>query len=197
MPLAVQPYPDHLVKIIQHGELGPILLRPIKPEDELLYASFLGRVTQNDLRLRFFAPSKGLTHNFLARLTQIDYAREMAFVAIDRHGELLGVSRFAADPDYEKAEYAVLVRSDLKGLGLGWKLMCQLIETAKASGLKEITGDVLAENVTMLKMCRSLGFAIETAEEDPSMRLVVLELDQMAGPITSPPASPLTGPPRR
>ena len=87
-----------------------------------------------------FMPVREFSHEFLARMTQIDYAREMAFIALRPDGagdlELLGVARFFADPDYEKAEYAVLVRSDLKGLGLGWLLMQHLISYAKSEGLK-------------------------------------------------------------
>jgi acetyltransferase len=110
-------------------------------------------------------------------MTQIDYAREMAFVAIAKEsGELLGVVRFVADPDYTRGEYAVSVRSDLKGRGLGWKLMQHLIAYARAEGLQEIHGQVLATNATMLKMCSELGFEIEPTEADIGLRLVRLRL---------------------
>ena len=79
---------------------------------------------------------------------------------------MLGVARFFADPDYEKAEYAVLVRSDLKGLGLGWLLMQHLISYAKSEGLKTLYGSVLSENVNMLKMCSELGFSVSRNSED-------------------------------
>ena len=95
---------------------GTVHIRPIRPEDEALYADFFADVTAEDQRLRFFGAGPNLSHRFLARLTQIDYAREMAFVAIAQEtGALLGVVRLVADPDYTRAEYAVLVRSDLKG----------------------------------------------------------------------------------
>ena len=157
--------------------VGDVVLRPIRPEDETLYAAFLAHVTQDDLRLRLFAPHKDLSHKFIARLTQIDYAREMAFVALSKAtGELLGVSRFAADPDYVRAEYAILVRSDLKGKGLGWTLMQQLIDYARATGIREMFGTVLAVNTNMLKMCRELGFTVEVDPGDASLRNVRLTL---------------------
>jgi Mg2+-importing ATPase len=104
--------------------IGGLLIRPIRPEDERLYEAFLAHVTPQDLRLRLFSAQRQLSHRFLASMTQIDYAREIAFVAISQSsGELLGEVRFIADPDYTRAEYAVIIRSDLKGLGLGWQLM--------------------------------------------------------------------------
>ena len=179
IPLSVKPYPEHWEKRVELPSVGSILMRPILPEDETLYEAFLARVTPADMRLRFFAAHKGLSHKFLARLTQIDYAREIAFVALaEASGELLGVSRFAADPDYERAEYAVLVRSDLKGRGLGWLLMRHLIDYATATGLRELSGSVLAENVTMLKMCREIGFSVTVEPGDPSVRHVSLGIAQ-------------------
>ena len=123
------------------------------------------------------APMKSLSFGFLARLTQIDYAREMAFVALDRQsGALLGVARHTADPDLARADYAVLVRSDLKGRGLGWALMSHLIAHARARGIGVLHGDVLTENTTMLNMCADLGFEIKAVPDDPTMREVVLPL---------------------
>jgi acetyltransferase len=133
-----------------------------------------------DIRLRMFMPVREFSHEFLARMTQIDYGREMAFIALRPDGagdqESLGVVRFFADPDYEKAEYAVLVRSDLKGLGLGWLLMEHLITYAKSEGLKTIHGSVLFENVNMLKMCRELGFTVSHNPDDEMVYTVTLDL---------------------
>ncbi len=127
--------------------------------------------------MRFFTARPDLSHGFLARLTQIDYAREMAFIALARDtGELLGVARFVADPDYTRGEYAILVRSDLKGQGLGWRLMQHLIDYARAEGLEELYGHVLAENTTMLGMCRQLGFTIAAEPDDPGVRRVRIGL---------------------
>ena len=130
-------------------------MRPIRPEDEPLIHEFLRHVTTQDLRLRFFAPMKEFTHEFIARLTQLDYARAMAFVAFDEaSNEMVGVVRIHSDSIYESGEYAILLRSDLKGRGLGWALMQLIIEYAKSEGLKTISGEVLQENTVMLEMCR-------------------------------------------
>ena len=101
----------------------------------------------------------------------------MAFVALDKEQKkLLGVARLAADPDYVKGEYAIIVRSDLKGTGIGWALMRHLIHYAEKEGLRELVGDVLASNQRMLEMCRALGFEIGADPEDMSIRKVRLEL---------------------
>ncbi len=127
--------------------------------------------------MRFFTAKPDLSFKFLARLTQIDYAREMAFVAIAADtGELLGVARLIADPDYTKAEYGVLVRSDLKAKGLGWRLMQHLIAYAQHEKLDELYGEVLASNTTMLQMCAEMGFEIGTDARDAGIRTVRLKL---------------------
>jgi acetyltransferase len=176
-PMSIRPYPSVWEKRVTIGGIGEVRLRPILPEDERLYAGFLGRLEPGDIRMRLLAPVRELSHAFIARLTQIDYAREMAFVALDpAEQELLGVVRLHADPDYVRAEYAAIVRSDLKGKGLGWQMMEHLIAYARAEGIAELHGDVLAENTTMLAMCRALGFDIGPDPDDPAVRRVVLRL---------------------
>jgi acetyltransferase len=86
------------------------------------------------------------------------------------------VSRLSADPEYERAEFAVIVRSDLKGKGLGWSLMQQLIAYAQHEGLSEIFGSVLHENTTMLRLCRELGFSVDADPDDHLLRRVSLRL---------------------
>jgi acetyltransferase len=173
--MSIRPYPWRIEA--DCGSIGPILIRPIRPEDEPLYEAFFAAVTAEDRRLRFFGAQSDLSHGFLARLTQIDYAREMAFVATSKTtGTLLGVARLIADPDYMRAEYAILIRSDLKGHGLGWRLMQQLIAYGKAEGLQELHGSVLAGNSTMLQMCQELGFTAEADSGDAGVRRVVLKL---------------------
>jgi acetyltransferase len=178
-PMAIRPYPAKWQTDATVEGVGGVLIRPIRPEDEPLYEAFFDKVTMQDRRLRLFTPTKHLTHGFLARLTQIDYAREIAFVAIARSsGELLGVVRYAADPDLQHGEFAVLVRSDLKGHGLGWRLMLHLIDYAKAENLQALTGMVLEENDGMLKMCDEMGFKRVTRLGDPGVVHVRLELRQ-------------------
>jgi len=165
---AVRPYPTQWERHLQVKDNWRIFARPIRPEDEPTIHEFLRHVTAEDLRLRFFAPMKEFTHEFIARLTQLDYARAMAFVAFEETtNEMVGVVRIHSDSVYESGEYAILLRSDLKGRGLGWALMQLIIEYAKAERLKTISGDVLQENVVMLEMCRNLGFEVKT---DPTER---------------------------
>jgi acetyltransferase len=160
---AVRPYPSQWQRHIEMKDGRRVFVRPIRPEDEPLIHEFLRHVTPEDLRLRFFAPMKEFTHQFIARLTQLDYARAMAFVALDEiTKKLIGVVRIHSDSVYEGGEYAILLRSDLKGRGLGWAMMQLIIEYAKFEGLKTISGDVLTENTVMLAMCRSLGFEVRS-----------------------------------
>jgi acetyltransferase len=120
------------------------------------------------LRLRFFTPIRNLSHRFAARLTQIDYDREMALVAL-QGGTVLGIARFFADPDRDKAEYAVAVRTDWHGRGIGYLLMTRLIEVARQWGIGELVGDVLHDNEPMLAMCRELGFTLMHDRADASV----------------------------
>jgi acetyltransferase len=160
---AVRPYPSQWQRHLEIKDGWRVFVRPIRPEDEPLIHEFLRHVTSQDLRLRFFAPMNEFTHQFIARLTQLDYARAMAFVAFDQAThEMIGVVRIHSDSIYETGEYAILLRSDLKGRGLGWALMQLIIEYAKSEGLKAISGEVLQENTVMLEMCRSLGFEVRT-----------------------------------
>ena len=158
-----------------------VLIRPIRPEDEALYAPFFAEVTDQDLRLRFFAPIKEFSHAFVARLTQLDYARAMAFIAIDASGAMLGVVRLHANANYDAAEYAVLVRSDFKGRGLGWLLMQTMIDYASAEGLQTVEGQVLQDNTTMIAMCRELGFAVAPDPQDPDLYVVKLKVPKRVG----------------
>ena len=158
---AVRPYPSQWQRHIEARDGWRLFVRPIRPEDEPVIHEFLRHVTSHDLRLRFFAAIKEFSHEFVARLTQLDYARAMAFVAFDEAtGEMVGAVRIHSDSIYRSGEYAILLRSDLKGRGLGWALMQLIIEYARSEGLKVISGDVLAENTTMLDLCRDLGFEV-------------------------------------
>src|SRR5262245_42923312 len=174
---AIRPYPKEWERRTELRDGAKILVRPVRPEDEPLYGPFFAAVTQQDLRLRFFAPVKEFGHTFIARFTQIDYARAMAFIALEESsGKMLGVVRLHADANYERGEYAILVRSDLKGRGLGYMLMQMIIEYARAEGLKTIEGQVLAENTAMLAMCRELGFEIAADPGDPEACIVKLAI---------------------
>jgi acetyltransferase len=177
LPLAIRPYPEKYKTEFAVEGVGAVDVRPVHPSDEALYEKFFSLISPDDVRMRFFTPRVSLSHAFLARLTQIDYAREIAFVAIAREtGDLLGVVRLVLDSDLERGEYGILVRSDLKGKGFGWKLMNHLIDYSRQEGIKEITGLVLAENTTMIGMARKLGFSVGVDRDAPGAMQVKLEL---------------------
>ncbi|AWM88141.1 bifunctional acetate--CoA ligase family protein/GNAT family N-acetyltransferase [Microvirga sp. 17 mud 1-3] len=178
---AVRPYPKEWERVVALRNGREAFVRPVRPEDEEEFRRFFEQVTPEDLRLRFFAPVRDFSHTFLARLTQIDYARAIAFVAFDREtGEMMGAVRLHADANHETGEYAILLRSDLKGIGLGWSLMRMMIEWAKVEGLRVIEGQVLRENATMLDMCRQLGFSIRNDPHDPDLRVVTLPVAEFS-----------------
>jgi RimJ/RimL family protein N-acetyltransferase len=165
---------------IRHDVLADgmrVLVRPLRPQDGALYPEFIAHVTLDDTRLRFFAPIRELSEQRIAELTQLDYTRAMAFIAIaEVSGEMLGVVRLHLDPDGRSGEYAVIVRSAMKGHGLGWLLMRRMIDYARAIGLPRIHGQVLAENTTMLNMCRDLGFHVADDPSSRDIKVVTLEL---------------------
>jgi acetyltransferase len=177
---AVRPYPKEWERELTLDGGLHVFVRPVRPEDEEQVIEFVRHVTPEDLRLRFFAPIRDFSHSFIARLIQIDYAREMDFIAIDvKSGAMIGAVRLHADANHETGEYAILVRSDLKGRGLGWTLMQLIIEWARAENLRVIGGQVLRENTTMLEICRKLGFGIRTDPDDPEIKIVTLPLAAM------------------
>jgi acetyltransferase len=166
-----EPYPQDLDSVEQLRDGTALRLRPLRPEDEPLLHDLAGHMSPEDLRLRFFTPVRGLTHAVAARLSQLDYDREMALLA-QHEGLALGVAHFFADPDRLQAEYAIAVRSDWKGRGVGFLLMTRLIELAGRWGIGELVGEVLRENEPMLQMCRELGFVIIPDPNDSAIALV-------------------------
>jgi RimJ/RimL family protein N-acetyltransferase len=173
-----RPYPSQWERHLVLGDGWKVFARPIRPDDEPLILHLLQHVSREDLRLRFFDSIKEFSHPFLVRLTQLDYAHAMAFVAFDEAGDdILGAVRVHADPAGETGEYAILLRSDLKGHGLGWALMQMMIEYGKSEGLAQIVGQILQENSVMLKMCRELGFEVKTNPDDLGVCDVTLVLD--------------------
>lgn len=174
--LAIRPYPvewDRLMTLKGRA----IQVRPVRPEDEGLFAAFFAEIDPEDVRLRFFTPMKHFSHAFLARLTQLDYARAIAFVAIDANTEqMLGAVRLHADANHESGEFGILVRSDIKGVGLGYALMRLMLDWAKAEGIERVEGTVLTENRAMLAVCRRLGFEAKADPDDPSVMKVTLRL---------------------
>jgi acetyltransferase len=180
--LAISPYPQELGSVERLRDGTVLRMRPLRPEDEPMLVDFAAHMSREDLRLRFFTTVPGLTHTVAARLSQLDYDRELGLVA-ERDGVALGVAHFFADPDKLRAEYAVAVRSDWKGRGVGFALMTRLIEIARQCGIGELTGEVLLENEPMLQMCRELGFGITAHPNDPSIVLVGSRLAMQQPPV--------------
>jgi GNAT superfamily N-acetyltransferase len=155
-----------------------VFVRPTGPKDEPLIRDLLGHVSKEDLRLRFFDSIKEFSHQFIAKLTDLDGLRAIAFVAFDEvSSETLGLVWLYCDSVYESGEYAILLRSDLKGRGLGWTLMQLIIEHAKSKDLKQMCGQILQENAVMLKMCRELGFKVKADTKDRGVCDVTLALE--------------------
>jgi acetyltransferase len=174
---AIRPYPKEWERTLTLRDGQRFSVRPVRPEDESLYEDFFRHVSPDDMRLRFFGLVKDVGHAFIARLTQIDYGRSIALLALDEgSGALIGVVRLHADPDHRNGEYAILLRSDCKGIGLGWALMELIIEYARKEGLGRITGQVLRDNVIMLSMCRELGFEVTEDRDDRNLFVVSLDL---------------------
>jgi acetyltransferase len=174
--LAIAPYPQDLTSTEVLRDGAALRVRPLRPEDEPLLHGLAAHMSAEDLRLRFFTPVRGLTHTVAARLSQLDYDREMALLA-ERDGTALGVAHFFADPNRLRAEYAIAVRSDWKGRGVGFLLMTRLIAIARQWGIDELVGEVMRENEPMLQMCRELGFVITPDLSNPPLVLVRKSLD--------------------
>ena len=163
--LAIRPYPKEYEQQCQLKDGKHILLRPILPEDEPAHKTFISHVSEDDLYKRFFSEVSEFNHEALAKFTQIDYDREMAFVAVD-NGMIIGVARALSDTDNKEAEFAILVRSDMKGMGLGGILMTKLINYAKQRGLYTLTGMTMPTNRGMITLAQKMGFDIDVQLAD-------------------------------
>ncbi|HNP63222.1 MAG TPA: GNAT family N-acetyltransferase, partial [Woeseiaceae bacterium] len=176
--LAIRPYPKELEENVDLGDGRTLLLRPIVPEDGPALQAAFSRLSEEEIRNRFFAPLKFLSHLTAARFTQIDYDRHMALVLTERgipgESEIHAVVRLIEDPDRELAEFAIVVERKLTGHGLGTHLLRRVIEYASERGIGEIYGDVLSDNERMLKLCRKLGFSCSRESGDAGVVRVSL-----------------------
>ncbi|WP_029896379.1 bifunctional acetate--CoA ligase family protein/GNAT family N-acetyltransferase [Desulfohalovibrio reitneri] len=175
--LAIRPYPSELEECVKLKDGQQVTIRPIRPEDAPAHLEFVRKLDPDDLRLRFF----GTVHEFefadMPRFTQIDYDREMAFIATtERRGEpvTLGVVRTSTSPDNEKAEFAIIVASEMKGQGLGSLLFDKMIRYTASRGTKWLTGETMPENKAMAKLAEKFGFEVNINYEDD---LVTMRLD--------------------
>ncbi|BCK87606.1 protein lysine acetyltransferase Pat [Sideroxyarcus emersonii] len=177
--MAIYPYPTHLVSQWQLADGTDITIRPIRPEDAALVKRFVHDLSEESKYFRFMNSVQELTEDMLARLTQLDYSREMALIAVvDEAGvEVeIGVARYAINPDGNTCEFALVIADNMAGKGLGQKLMVSLMEAARSKGLSTIEGEVLNNNHRMLKLMTRLGFAIKSSEDDPAVMKVTKPL---------------------
>jgi acetyltransferase len=178
--LAIRPYPSELEEEILLPDGRRLLLRPIRPEDEPSLRRAFTKLTPEEVRLRFFGPMSALDHATAARLTQIDYEREMALVLTDPGcagvTDIYGVVRLIADADNERAEFAIIVGKPITGLGLGKLMMRRILDYARQRGIREVFGEVLRENRAMLGLAKSLGFEQKRQPDEPGTVRVSLGL---------------------
>ena len=163
--LAIRPYPVEWEERTQLSNGQSVLLRAVLPEDEPAHQAFLLQVSDQDRYNRFFSDVV-INHEKLAHMMQIDYDREMAFIAVADNKEILAVVRAILDPDTNIAEFAILVRSDLKGLGLGHLLMGKMIHYARTKSIQELSGITMPTNRGMITLARKLGFSVKVQLED-------------------------------
>lgn len=179
--LAIRPYPQELEEEITFSG-RPLTLRPIRPEDEPQHRELFKHLEPEDIRFRFFGALREPVHADLARFAQIDYDREMAIIATrqtaDGGAETLGVARAQADPDNAIAEFSIVIRSDLKGLGLGSTLLTKIIAYCRSRGTIELVGQVKSDNHRMLALARESGFKRKTQSEAGVVEVGLLLQDQ-------------------
>jgi len=183
--LAIRPYPQHLEEQVELKDGQFCLFRPILPEDEPLLRDFISQVTKEDLYYRYFSEINEFTHEDLANMTQIDYDREMAIVAV-REGEegpeIIGVTRAISDADNIDAEFSVLVRSDLKGLGMGRRLLEKMIRYTRHHGLQQLNGITMPHNRGMITLARKLNFHVDIQLDEGIVSLKLPLQNEIASP---------------
>ncbi|WP_262963791.1 bifunctional acetate--CoA ligase family protein/GNAT family N-acetyltransferase [Methylobacter psychrophilus] len=179
--MAIHPYPYQLTQNFQLANGANITIRPIRPEDAVLEKDFHNRLSERTKYFRFMQALQELTPEMMVRFTQIDYDREMAFVAVTEDANLpseLGVGRYLMNPDGNSVEFALVVADDCQCLGIGSRIMRALIQTAKSKGMLFFEGEVLVINTPMLSLVKKLGFSIETIPDDSEVVRVVKDLRQ-------------------
>ena len=181
--MAIHPYPSHLVQEWEQPNGMVITIRPIRPEDAEMEQEFVKAMSDESRYYRFMDTLRELTQSMLVRFTQIDYDREMAFVAVGQDGafsqQILGVVRAIASPDQSDAEFAILVRSDLKGLGLGKLMMEKIVRYARERGIGQLSGMTMPSNRGMIDLAKRLGFKIDIQLEDGIVNMELPCADQV------------------
>ena len=186
-PLAIPPYPTEWIR--HHDASGqPIVIRPVRPEDAEAHEAFFARLSPEDVRYRFFSAIRALSAEQIGRLTQVDYEREMALLAVRPTapgalvGETVGVARLVREMDSGEAEFAVVVQGDAKGAGVASALMRQLLDWGRSKGVREVVGQILADNAPMLAFIRRLGFQVKRCKDDADIMEARLALEPPPAP---------------
>ncbi len=177
--MAIHPYPYELTQHYRLNNGVSMCIRPIRPEDAVLEQDFVRRLSERSKYFRFMQTIQSLTPEMLVRFTQIDYDREMAFVAVTEDVAMpneLGVGRYMINPDGYSAEFAIVVSDDCQRLGIGVIIMNSLIESARRKGLKQLEGEVLTVNKGMLALATKLGFRTESIVDDFEVVRVIKDL---------------------
>jgi acetyltransferase len=172
--LIIAPYPNQYESDWMLRDGTPVLLRPMKPEDEPLVSDFLGKCSEETIYFRYFKLIKNWTHEMLIRFTQNDYDRELGLMAIGLPPGpevMMGVSRMVMAADRSKAEFAVIIADPWQAKGLGPKLVERITDIAREQGVKLLTGDVLAQNQPMLEMVKRLGFSLRKDTEGGTFKV--------------------------
>jgi acetyltransferase len=183
----MSPYPAELEEHVRLADGLEVFLRPIRPEDGELLRDLVANMSPEDRRLRFFIPLRQLSPELVWRLSHVDYQHDIALLALAADsGSILGVVRLAGDD--HGAEFAIALRSDVTGHGLGWLLMHRMLDLAARLAVAEVHGVVLRENTRMVKMCREMGFSLEAEPNDPTAVAARRAITPPADPSLSPPA---------
>jgi acetyltransferase len=182
--LSILPYPARYEQVWPLRGGGEYTVRPIHPDDADMLQEMMHHLSPESRYFRFVSSIVELPPAMLAKFTLIDYDREMALVAVFKERvsgpdgqmqekeRIVGVSRYVTNPDQSSCEFALVVADDFSGKGLGSRLMLSIMDVAREKGLSEIEGLVLAQNPGMLKLMKSLGYAIKPFAEDPDFKLV-------------------------
>jgi len=191
--LIIGPYPNQYeMQTVTPGGLE-VFIRPIMPEDAPLLQELFDSLSPHSVLMRFFTPRTELSPDFLARLTQIDYDRDVALVALqDYEGgqRMIGVARVMSHPRSAAAEFAVTVGDQWQGRGVGARLFERCIAVAREMGIERMWGLVLPQNTVMLSLARKFGCRVQ---QSPGANEWQVELDLTTG---QPPLVPESPPPK-